>query len=424
MKKIAETRAPRQGGIDHQLVIAAFQEARDTLHGAVVSAGMAVLTAMLEEDRRVLCGERYAHDAERGAMRYGYARSELPMGGRLVSVKRPRVREKTGGEVSLPTWEHFAGVDPLTPRAVEQMVVGVATRKYARSLEPAPPGTQTRGTSKSAVSRRFVRETSRRLEDALNRELNDLDLVAIVIDGLIVAEHIVLLAIGVDAGGHKHVLGLHEGATENASACKALLAAMESRGLRTDRSLLVVIDGSKALHAAVRAVFGRRALIQRCQVHKRRNVLDHLPDHMQKQVGATISAAYRAPNAARAEKILNGLARQLEREHPSAAASLREGLTETLTITRLGLLPALSRTLATTNPIEHINGRVRKTCSNVDRWNGGMMILRWVATALDEAAKTFRRLRGYAGIPKLVAALRAHDANIDGTPIDGVTNAA
>jgi transposase-like protein len=423
MKKTAKKGAMRQEENSHQLAIAAFQQARETLHGAVVSAGMAVLAALLEEDRTALCGARYSHDGDRQATRHGYTGSELAMGGRLVSVKRPRVRGKNGAELKLPTWERFANADPLTPRAVEQMVLGVATRKYDRSIEPAPAGVASRGTSKSAVSRRFVRETRSKLDDALNRDLSGLDLAALVIDGLNVGEHVVLIAIGIDASGQKHVLSLHEGATENATACKALLEGMVSRGLRTERSVLVVIDGSKALYAAVRAVLGDRALIQRCQVHKRRNVLDHLPDHMHKQVGATISAAYRATNAERAEKILQGLARQLERDHPSAAASLREGLAETLTVVRMALMPALMRTLATTNSIEHINGRIRKTCKNVDRWKGGSMVLRWVATALDEARKTFRRLRGHEGMPKLVAALRAHDRKLS-SRVDEVTKAA
>jgi transposase-like protein len=208
------------------------------------------------------------------------------------------------------------------------------------------------------------------------------------------------------------VLGLHEGATENESVCKALIADVVARGVRTDRTMLFVIDGSKALAAAIRGTFGRRALIQRCQVHKRRNVCDHLPESMKKHVGGTMSAAYRCGNFERARRMLNALARQLEKKHPSAATSLREGLDETLTVMRYGLPSGLERTLSTTNMLEFVNSRIRRTTKNVSTWNGGEMLLRWVAVALVEAAKTVRKPRAYVGRPKLVAALRAHDATL------------
>jgi transposase-like protein len=188
--------------------------------------------------------------------------------------------------------------------------------------------------------------------------------------------------------------------------------------------MLFVIDGSKALAKAIRAKFGTRAIIQRCQVHKKRNVEDHLPEEMKRNAGRTISAAYRSGDAARAKRMLEGLARQLERKHPSAAASLREGLDETLTVMRFDLQAQLARTLSTTNPIEFINARIRKTTHNVARWDGGEMVLRWLAVALIEASKTFRKLRGYKGMPKLVAALRAHDAKLTPTVVDAKEKAA
>lgn len=382
---------------------------RKTVLDTVLEAGMEALAEMLEEERSKLCGPRYVHGAQRGTWRAGHAPSELAMGGRRVSLRRPRVRSKDG-EVPLPSWERFAGEDPLGERAVEQVLVGVSTRKYGRSLEPMPPGMKTRGTSRSAVSRRFVERTAEHFEAMVKRNLSQIDLVALIVDGLHVGEHLVLVALGIDAGGNKHVLGLYEGATENATACKGLLADLEQRGMRTDRSLLIVIDGSKALRAAVDAVFGERALVQRCQVHKRWNVEDHLPESMRASIGSAISKAYRSRDTERAERILVGLARQLEHKHPQAAASLREGLQETLTVTRLELPEWLERTLATTNPIENLNGSIRRITRNVKRWDDGRMVLRWVAASLTEAAKGFRKLRGYKGMPKLVAALRAHDA--------------
>jgi transposase-like protein len=387
---------------------------RDALYDLMVGGGMAVLEALLESERAALCGPRYKHNLGRRASRGGHVPGELVLGGRRVSVRRPRVRGKDGTEIPLPSWETFSKEDPLTKRAVEQMLVGVATRKYDRSLEQVPPDVKTRGTSKSAVSRRFVAATTARLAEWFNRSLSDLRLAALMIDGIVCGDHTILVALGIDESGVKHVLGLTEGATENSSACAALLSNLIERGLPVDRTILVVIDGSKALAKAVRDAFGKRALIQRCQVHKRRNVLDKLPERLKRSISAAIGNAYRMRDYDRALKLLNNIARRLAHECPGAAASLREGLAETLTVLRFNLPPALERTLATTNPIENLNGLVRTRTRNVRRWDGGTMVLRWVAAALGDAAKGFRRLKGHAGMPKLVAALRAHDARLDG----------
>ena len=224
-----------------------------------------------------------------------------------------------GREVKLATWERLAEADPLTPRAVEQMVLGVSTRNYARSVEPAPPGVAARGTSKSAVSRRFVAATREALDTMLSRDLSKLGVCVVMIDGIHVGEHLVLVALGIDADGQKHILGLYEGATENTTACLGLLSDLEARGMASAAGgLLFVIDGSKALAKAIRASFGRRALVQRCQVHKRRNVEDHLPEAAKRAAGRTIAAAYQSDDAVRAKRMLTGLARQLERKHPSA----------------------------------------------------------------------------------------------------------
>jgi transposase-like protein len=413
MKKNAQKRIVRQED-SSQVVLSIARGMHEVLHDLVVGAGMKVFQAMLEQDRVELCGPRYAHDLERGAYRAGSAPGELAMGGRRVSMLRPRVRTVAGDEVELPSWRRFADADPLTPRAVDQVLVGVSTRKYARSLEPLPMEIVSRGTSKSAVSRRFVAGTARQVGEMMSIDLSRLDLAAIMIDGIHVDEHVVLVALGIDTLGHKHVLGMREGATENATACTALLADLQSRGLRTDRAILVVIDGSKALAKAVRDVFGDRALVQRCQVHKRRNVEDQLPERMKQPIGASISKAYQSADPERAKRILVGLARQLERQHPSAAASLREGLDETLTVLRFDLVASLARTLATTNPLENLNNQLRRITRNVKRWRDGSMVVRWIGAALQEAAKGFRRLRGYKGMPTLVAALRAQDAKRDG----------
>ena len=400
-------------------------DARATLHDAIVSAGLTVLGALLEEEREKLCGPRYAHLPERRASRSGHADGELSLGGRRVRVRRPRVQGSDGHEVKLATWERLADADPLTPRAVEQMVLGVSTRNYARSLEPAPPGLASRGTSKSAVSRRFVAATRQTLDEMMGRDLSKLTVCVVMIDGIHVGEHLVLVALGIDVEGQKHILGLYEGATENTTACFGLLTDLEARGLASPAgALLFVIDGSKALTKAIRSTFGRRALVQRCQVHKRRNVEDHLPEAAKRAAGRTISAAYQCGDAVRAKRMLARLARQLERKHPSAAASLREGLDETLTVMTLGLSGSLARTLSTTNPIEFLNGRIRRTTHNVAIWSGGEMVCRWLAVALLEASKTFRKLRGYKAMPKLLDALRAHDQQLKPRVVDDVENAA
>ncbi len=421
MRKVVRNEDVRQeakgGGLAEAL--------REGLRALVVTAGLHAMQDLLEQERRAVCGPRYAHQPERQASRAGHARGELVLGGRRVAVKRPRARTNEGREVVLPSWELAARQDPLHERAFEQMVVGVATRRYDRSLEAVPESVEVRGTSKSAVSRRFVSVTRAKLSTWLARGLGDIDLTALMIDGVHFAEHVVLVALGIDASGAKHVLGLWEGATENAAACTSLLGNLRERGIRTDRSLLVTIDGSKALAKAVRDVFGARALIQRCQVHKKRNVLDQLPEKVQPQVKAAITEAYRSRDADRARWLLT-LAKKLEADHPGAAASLREGLDETLTVMRLQLPRALERTLSTTNAIENLMGRARSVTRNVKRWRGGEMILRWMAAAASEAEKGFRRLKGHAGVPKLVTALRKRDVRIEAgeKEIDGKETAA
>ena len=352
------------------------------------------------------------HDSARQAFRSGHAKGELVFGGRRVSVSRPRARTVGNDEVVLPSWKQFADEDPLTHRVVEQMMLGVATRKYKRSLEPLPFQVQERGTSKSAASRHFVAATTRNLDEWLRRDLSKLRIAALMIDGITVGEHLVLVALGIDEDGYKHVLGLREGATENATACKALLGDLVDRGLPQERSLLAVIDGAKALTCAVRSYFGDYALIQRCQFHKKKNVVDHLPDHMHSSVRAVIAQAYKLRNAGTATQTLENLARSIAKDYPSAAGSVREGLAETLTVVTLGLPALLARTFSTTNPLENVNGSIRQTCRNVKRWRDGSMILRWTSAALREAEQRFHRIPGYKAMPFLLNALRENDAHL------------
>lgn len=386
---------------------------RPALLQTVLGLGLEQIYAMVEEERTRLCGEKYARAPQRDASRAGTAPGELVLGGRRVALRRPRVRTMDGQEVTLESWQQFAGEDPLDERAMEQMAIGVATRKYERSLEKTGDEVKTRGASKSAVSRRFVNGTHKRLRELMGRSLSDMKLAALMLDGLHVGDHVVLIALGIDEDGNKHVLGIHEGATENSVACAALLGDLRARGLDTTRSMLVVIDGGKALRKAVRDIFGDRALVQRCQEHKIRNVTGHLPKDMQVTVRHSMKDAYRCGKKTNAKKILVNLMRTLAATHPSAAASLEEGLDETLTVIGLGLPRWLERTFATTNSIENLNGHIRQTTRNVKRWRDGTMVLRWIAAAAHEAQKTFRKVRGYKGMSRLINALRDHDATLD-----------
>jgi len=335
------------------------------------------------------------------------------LGGRKVHVDKPRVR-RGNKEVELPGYEQLSREDPLTERMLEQMVIGVSTRKYKRSLEDVPD-IETFCESKSEVSRRFIAKTQEQLDAELTKPLTGREWVALLIDGIEFAGHVVVIVMGIDATGAKHPLGIREGSTENATLCRELLSDIIARGVPANRSILVVIDGAKGLHSAVKQVFGKYALVQRCQVHKRRNVLDQLPEDKHANVGAILSRAYGpAVSHESAHKQLINLVRVLEKEHPGAAASLREGLDETIAVKTLGISCALTKSLSTTNPIENLNGTIRRVSGRVRRWRDGNMILRWVATGVIEAARGFRRLVGYRDMPKLVAALRRRDMQLDG----------
>jgi transposase-like protein len=389
---------------------------REALYDTVIGAGLACVDEVLETERVALCGERYEHLSDRQALRAGYVASSLVLGGRRVAVQRPRARSVAGRELGLPSWREWSTRDPLEQRAVEQMVLGVSTRGYARSLEPLPEAVAVRSISKSAISERFVYGTERKLAELMSRDLRQLRVVALLIDGVHFGEHVVLAAVGVDEQGDKHVLGLREGATENAAAVRALLADLVERGLDPNRALLIVIDGAKALHKAVVEVFGAHGLIQRCREHKKRNVTDALPERLRATVRSAMNQAYATRDIKRARRLLDGLARRLEHQHPSAAASLREGLEETLTVMRLGLPENLERVLSSTNLIENLFSRVREIGHRVKRWQSGTMVLRWTATGVLEAERGFRKLVGYRAMPILVAALRARDTQCGGNP--------
>lgn len=387
-------------------LLAALEDVEHAFVGVCIDAGETVLRAMMEQERTSLCGPAWKPDEERPGRRAGSTESPITLGGRRIIVRRPRVRTEQGEELGLPSYQAAAARDPLDQHTLESMASGVSTRRYERTLERIPAQRKERATSKSAVSRRFVALTEKQLAEWLSQPLDELDLVLLMIDGIVFKDHCILVALGVDSDGKKHALGIAEGSTENTAVAKALLGDLVARGLPTDRKLVFVIDGSKALRSAIQKAFGDLALIQRCPVHKRRNVLEHLPQSARPSVKRALDDAWNADTADLAKRQLERLARSLEREHPGAAASIREGLDETLTLMRLGLRGTLLKSLRSTNAIESVNDKIATYARRVKRWRGGKMILRWVGSAVLDARQGFRAVKGHKHMHVLVAALR------------------
>jgi transposase-like protein len=382
---------------------------RDVQHaffGLCVDAGKQVLAAMMEADREALCGPKGSPDVHRSAYRGGHTPSSVVLGGQRIAVSRPRVRSVKSVELNLPTFEWAASTDPLDRATMHAIAAGVSTRRYKGTQEELPEGEKSSSTSKSAVSRRFVQMSTQQLHEWMSRRLDDLNLPVVMVDGMCFDDRVILVALGIDAKGKKHILGLREGSTEKAQVVKSLLSDLVERGLNADQPRLWVIDGGKALRSAIVRMFGATALIHRCQEHKRRNVLEHLPKHLHSNVSRILRDAWKTADAKLAKRRLERLASSLQADHPGAAASLQEGLQETLTLQELGITGALYVTLRTTNPIENLNGLIAGYTRNVKRWRDGQMVLRWVASALSDARKRFRALRGFRDIPKLIAALQ------------------
>jgi len=380
---------------------------RRTLLQVVLAQGFGSVAALLEADREALCGSPRRWQAERQAYRYGYDEGQLVLGGRKVRVRKPRVRRAGGKEIPLPSWKQFASEDPLRHRVLEQVAAGVSARDYSRTLEEVPEELGATVPSRSSVSRRFVAVTEKRVQEFLKRPLTDLDLPVLMMDGRGMGDHLLVIALGIDRNGEKHVLGVVEGSTESEAVARRLLENLIGRGLPVERARLFVIDGGKGLRKAIKQVFGSWALVQRCQVHKLRNVLEHLPAGKRAWMRAAIRRAWSAATAAQAKSKLRELARQLGDDHPGAAASLLEGLDETVTLLGLGSSGWLLKILSTTNAIENVQGTLARVSRNVKRWRDGEMALRWGVTGLLQAQKKFRRLKGHRDLPQLLAALDA-----------------
>ncbi len=379
-----------------------------------LAAGLDALGAMMEADAASLCGARHGRDAGRRAHRWGRTAGPIGFHGGKVSVERPRVRERGGREVPLPSWESAVREDWLGRWAMNLMLIGVSTRRFGRAVrlpEGDVPAGAGAGVSKSAASRRFVALSAERMAEWAGKDLSRLDLLVVQIDGIHVAEDVVLLAaVGIDGEGEKHPLGLMEGATENAAVVQALLDDLVGRGLDPAVCRLFIVDGARALTKAIRRTFGRDTPIQRCQVHKARNIIARLPKNLHASVRRALRQAWELDDAAKAERLLRNLARTLEQRAPGVSGAILEGLDEILTVVRLQLPQELRRSLACTNIIENVMGSVRRVCRNVKRWRSTGMALRWTAAAMLEAAKGFRKLKAKGQLPVLRAALAAHRA--------------
>jgi putative transposase len=390
--------------------------AREGLLALSVGVGLGVLAELMEQEVVDVVGPKGKHDPGRAAKRHGHDAGEVTLGGRRVGVERPRARTADGRhEIGLLTYEHFASRDPLTEAVMERMLAGVSTRRYRRAQEPV--GSQVedaaRSTSKSAISRSFVARTTETLAELMRRRLDDVRLAVLMVDGIDLKGRTNVVCLGITTEGVKIPLGLWEGSTENATVATALLADLVDRGLDTNQGVLVVLDGSKALRKAVRDVLGE-VPVQRCIRHKERNVLDHLAERDRSSVKRRLRSAWADTDHDRALEKLKTLAGELDHTHPGAASSLREGMTETLTITRLGVTGSLKRTLQSTNPCESMIECVRRTSRNVKHWQSGDMALRWTAAGMLEAERQFRKVIGYRHLAKLAIAIErdlAHHAS-------------
>jgi putative transposase len=396
--------------------------AKEGLLALSVGVGLGVLAELMEEEVDEVVGAKGKHNPERTAVRHGHESGEVTLGGRRVQVERPRVRSADGGsELPLRTYQHFADRDPYSRHVLEQLLAGVSTRRFERTREPVGAEVEqvARSTSRSAVSREFVARTRDNLVGLISRRLDDVRLAVLMLDGIELKGRCCVVALGITTDGVKLPLGLWDGSTENATVAKELLSNLVARGLDTGQGVLCVIDGAKALRKAINEVLGP-VPVQRCVRHKERNVLDHLPERDRPAVKQRLRRAWARDDHGRALDQLRLLAGELERPHPGAAASLREGMAETLTVTRLGVRGSLKQTLQSTNPCESMIEIVRRTSRNVKRWQSGDMCLRWTAAGMLEAERQFRKIIGYRDLAKLALAVE-RDLNAQPTKEVAVT---
>jgi len=396
----------KESKVKESIAILDQEKLLDTAAGGLlnlsIELGFEVMRQMLELDVETLAGKKGKHNRERTAYRHGSEPTKVVLGGEKRSVDKPRVRSISGTELPLPSLAQFQNDDSLSQAVLAKLLRGVSTRKYAGTMEHLSPDSAC--TSKSEVNRRFIAALEPMVAEFLGRRLED-EYPIIMIDGMNIGEMTVLAVMGIRNDGAKQMLGVIEGSGENHLVANALLADLIGRGLVADIPRLFVLDGGKALHKAVTDTFGKYAAIQRCQVHKKRNVLSHLPKSEQTNVGLALSRAYLEFDYDKAKKELLLIADNLEYRYPAAANSLLEGLEETLTVHRLELPALLRQTLCITNPMESANSVCMGIVRRIKNWKNGEMILRNIAAGFLEAEKSFRRIKGYRQIPILISSL-------------------
>lgn len=385
--------------------------AREGLLALSVGVGLGVVHELMELEVDEVVGAKGKHNPDRMAKRHGHEDGSLTLGGRRVAVRRPRVRSADDTrELPVETYEYFADRDPLTRAVMDRMLAGVSTRRFARVGEPVGEQIErsSSATSKTTASEVFIERTRTALGELMSRRLDDVRLAVMMLDGIEIAERTHVVALGITTDGIKLPLGLWEGSTENATLARTLLADLVERGLDPEQAILFVIDGAKALRRAIKDVFGAQALVHRCHRHKERNVCDLLPERDRDQIRARIRAAWALTDPELARQRLELLAGELDRSWPDAAASLREGMDDTLTLMRLGITGNLAKTLCSTNPCESMIETVRHTQRNVKRWQDGDMRKRWTAAGMLVAEQQFRRIIGYRDLATLVVAIERH----------------
>jgi len=371
------------------------KEVEDSLFSQIISLGIKSYTELIEEEITEICGKRYKHITGREFTRWSMTEPSAVFGGRKVKLLHPRVRNiKDNSEKELKTVKEYKDSEILSRRQMEQMIIGVSTRKYKRSLETGSLGLRTKNDSKSSVSRNFIAMTEAKLE-AWRNELIRQEYPILMIDGIVFKKTTVIVVLGIDKEGNKAALGAWEGSTENSRVCTDLLHNLIERGFDSSGLKLAVIDGGKAISKALNDVFGKGFLIQRCQIHKKKNVTDYLPEHMRLTIRNAMSEAYNADSYETAKRLLLNIKSKLGKDYPQAARSLEEGLEETLTLHKLEVDKEIRKSLCTTNPIENFNAGIRNITRRIKRWRNSDMVIRWVCTGIVESERNFRKINGH-----------------------------
>ena len=372
-----------------------------------MAVGIKSLMTLMDQDVEAIAGPKGKHDPNRTAYRHGFQDTTVPMGSQRLAIKRPRVRSiETGEEMPIPSYEVFASDDELLEAALNRMLHGLSTRDYRNGIEDYSDIAGTSGTSKSAISQRFIKASAKEAQKVLGRRFDKETIPVLMIDGIVLGDYTAIVVMGITKDGHKIIMGVRIGSTENAQVCHDLLTDLIDRGLEYEEGLLAVIDGSKALRKALKDVFGQQVLIQRCQVHKTRNVMDYLPKHKRDWVKRVMRKAWASETAEDAVRELHSLATGLETQYPDAASSLREGLEETVTVLKLNIPGLLRKGLCSTNTIESAFSVVAKGIRNVKNWRNGTMVQRWVCVALLDAENRANRIAGYRSMGVLISEIR------------------